>query len=767
MLYAQKCEVCHGVDGVVHDDDVAVDYPLDVSKFTLASLTSKIDIDMPKGIGEPADCVGQCAADIAAYVITWERSDGFTCETENPVTYSPRQLRILTVDEYQNTLEDLLNVDRDYRTEILTDGRKGTFPNNSSANVDEPRANKYWNVAEKVAAWAVENGQPFVCDVNTDCASIFMDDFAYRAFRRPLTNAEITTFENIFSEYPGEAGLEVALTSVLNSPQFLYRSEMGRKVADVLNGEGIEPRYIAADPITIIAPEDFASGPVENGFAQISLYGNAGKTISNYTFTGDDILKIKVRGTFADGAWPTLSLKIANQEIATQPVDFGSTRTLTFRLEGIVGNNQYMQIENKNSGAHSQSRDLYLGEMVFGRAELELPSKGDEEKLAMADPNAYVLTPYELATYLSYTLTGSTPDADLLEAAATGGLDYADQIRAHVQRLLDTDAGRRQMGVFAGYWFNTDRVVLPDFNRDTAVFPGYTENVRNAMAEEVRQLFRVVFYNESGAHPFETFYNGDFTVLNKTLADFYGISAGSTGDNDWRMVDSLDKRGGILTTGAFMTVNAHSDKTAPIIRAVRVREQMLCQHIDPPPLLVEDRQHLLEQAEAEYKQGIATSRSYYEIITNSPACDGCHQYQINPMFGMEDFDQVGQWRDTQKGSTGMTLDIDSSGFLYGPENVTDTSTRIPFEGAKGLSKVLGDLPGTHECLIQKSFRYAIGMPISNKAVDKNAESELTPQQQNDFACAANTAQQAFEAAGRSPRAVMTELVMQDFVRFRN
>lgn len=764
-LYGQLCQSCHGTEGVDIKNGGDAAFPLDAGKFTLASLMRKIDIDMPPAIGatKPSDCAGQCAADVAAYVITWTDDVELSCDTQDPVTYSPRRLRLLTVNEYQNTLQDLLGVTKDYRQDVLPDDKKGKFPNNATANVDEGRANKFWNIASEVAAWAVENSKPFACTATADCATPFIEDFAYRAFRRPLTQAEITVFEDIFSAYPGAEGMELALVTVLNSPQFLYRSEMGRLVADVLTGADVEPRYVPENP-QVFPPDTLNGGsaPVD-GFSRVPLY-NAKDGGIGYTFTGDDIMTIRLRGTYAADAWPTLHVNIDNKRIATQVVDFAGAKTLTFRIEGVSGGNKYMRLENQ--GAHTQSRDLYIGDITLGKAVLEIPSKGDEEKLMQADADSYVLTPFELATYLSYTLTGSTPDATLLEAAANEGLDYPEQILAQVNRLLDTPSGRQQMGVFAGYWFDTDKIVSSNYQRDNTQFPNYTMPVREAMAEEVRQLFRTVFFDKTGKFPFESFYTGDFTVLNSILANYYGIDAGTTSANDWRVVENLEKRGGILTTGAFMTVNAHIDKTAPIIRAVRVREQMLCQHIDPPPLLVEDRQHLLELAEAEYKQGIATSRRYYEVITDAASCDGCHEYQINPMFGMEDFDQVGQWRSTQKGSTGMTLEIDKSGFLYGPENITDTATRIPFQGAKGLSKVLGSLPGAHECLVEKTFRYATGMAVHNKAVDPAFEPPLTEEQREHFACAAQNAEQAFEAANNSPRAVMAELVMQDFVRFR-
>ena len=753
-LYEEKaCSACHGSEGITVDAGGDATFPLDAGKFTLASLTRKIHNDMPISIGTPEDCEDQCAADIAAYVITWAEIIDLSCNDENPISYSPRSLRLLTANEYQNSLQDLLGITKDYTDDIVSDDRKGQFPNNMTANVDEARANRFWQISEEIAAWAVENDQPFACDMNAFCADEFINEFAYRLFRRPLTQAEAAAYEEIFNEYPGAEGMETALIAALNAPQFLYRSEMGLPVADVLSGDAFEEEYVAVDPVSIPAGS-FGSGSATDGFVRIQHYYGGQLP---YEFTGNDLVRLRLRAV--DPSGQSFSVRLGGGQYDFE-LDSPNVRTFTIPVEGLTGGHHlHIDVTGDDSG-------LYLGEIAIGRKELRIPSKGDEEKLALADPDAYVLTPYEMASYLSYALTGSTPDDELLEAAADGGLDYPEQVLAQVNRLLDSPAGRRQMGVFAGYWFDTDRVTDNHFNRDETEFPTYTMDVREAMAKEVRELFRTIFFDTSGEYPFETFYTGDFTMVNSVLADFYGIPSNSRSADDWQMATNLDKRGGILTSGAFMTVNAHIDKTSPIFRAVRVREQMLCQHIDEPPLLVEDRQHLLELAEEEYRQGIATSRRYFEVLTDAPSCAGCHEYQINPLFGMEDFDQVGLWRDTQKGSTGMTLDIDASGYLYGPENVTDTATSIPFHGAKELSKIIGTLQSAHSCLVEKSFRYATGMPMHPRAVDSAFEQPLTEQQRTDFACAGDKAIQAFSATDNSPRAAMTELMLQDFVRFR-
>ncbi|WP_053981687.1 DUF1592 domain-containing protein [Marinagarivorans algicola] len=746
LFSAHNCNACHGTS---NNEDGAIN-PLNVNKYTSQSLFAKVHEEMPLQIAEPTTCVDQCAADITAYLETW-RPATVTCSNPDTIGYTPRRLRLLTVDEYQNSLEDLLGLDTNYTDKIVGDGKKGKFPNNATTVVGENRANKYWAAAESIAAWAVENDKPFSC--NGGCADKFIDEFAPMMYRRPLTDAERAIYEKIFDNATGSDGLQFSLVTALNSPQFLYRSELGHKVSEVLATEPV-PYYRPAPPLT----QWNIGTPDADGFTEIRYYAGSQTT---YNWTGNDIVAFTVKATKgANGELPTqVKFTIGGKEFEEE-ITTDKPKTYRYKLEGLSSNaSKNVQINNQLPN----NSKFYVSGFTFGKLELYTPARGDEEKMKKADPDSYVLDPYEYATLLAYTLTGSTPDKALFDAANNDGLHYEAQIRAQVERLLDSPRGRERMGAFAGYWFETDKVTDSGANRDATEFPNYTMAVRESMAEEVRELFREIFYNN---REFNSLYSGDFTVLNKTLADYYGVVSGSTGADDWQVVDSLEKRGGILTTGAFMTVNAHPDKTAPIIRAVRMREQMLCQHIAPPPLLVADRDALLALADEEYKKGIATTRRYYEVITDSPACAGCHEYQINPLFGTEDFDQVGQWRDTQKGSTGMDLDIDNTGTLYGATTVTDNSGAIEFNGAKGLSKVIAQLPGVEECLMDKTFRFVAGMPIKETSVDANFESSLTAQQRTDFKCVEDKATTAYNAASKNPRAVMTEMVMQDLLRYR-
>jgi hypothetical protein len=256
---------------------------------------------------------------------------------------------------------------------------------------------------------------------------------------------------------------------------------------------------------------------------------------------------------------------------------------------------------------------------------------------------AFVLTPFELASTLAFRLTGAAPDSELLDAARTGRLATRADIRAQVERLIDSDKGREQMAAFVARWFRLDE--LEQVSRPEN--PELTEEVKAAMLEEVRSHFLYVFYDESVRY--SELFGGDHTFLNATLAEFYGIS-GSFGDGFQKAM--VEGRGGPIASGAFMTINAHADRTAPILRAVRSRQTALCHHIDPPnsPIAGDDidaqRAAAQEQVTArEAAEGALSSRDFYFLYTDGiDARAGCRAEIINPHFGMEDFDNIGRLR---------------------------------------------------------------------------------------------------------------------------
>ena len=142
------------------------------------------------------------------------------------------------------------------------------------------------------------------------------------------------------------------------------------------------------------------------------------------------------------------------------------------------------------------------------------------------DPGIHPVSPWELATRLSYFLWASTPDIALLEAAGNGSLMKPEGRAAQVKRMLRDPKARTLAEEFAGQWLEFHR-----FGEHTAVdaklFPEFTDSLRADMFQETRTFFEHLIRED---RPVREILMADYTFLNERLAKHYGVP-GVTGEN--------------------------------------------------------------------------------------------------------------------------------------------------------------------------------------------------------------------------------------------
>jgi hypothetical protein len=144
------------------------------------------------------------------------------------------QLRRLSHTEYRNTLRDLLPELTLPEIQLAPDPTPHGFDNDAASLIAAPLlVNQYFANADSIAAEIVQNRAMILsCDPadGADCGRQFIVEFATRAYRRPLGQAEIDQLHAIFVANLG-AGFDVALhltaQAILQAPQFLYRTETG------------------------------------------------------------------------------------------------------------------------------------------------------------------------------------------------------------------------------------------------------------------------------------------------------------------------------------------------------------------------------------------------------------------------------------------------------------------------------------------------------------------------------------------------------------
>lgn len=157
----------------------------------------------------------------------------------------PRGLRRLSHVEYGHTVEALLGpglpagLPAQPTAALAPDEVVDGFDNHAAALVvTDLLADQYRALAEELAA-AVDIGPLVPCGVadgGRACARAFIVDFGLRAFRRPLTAGDIDRYLALYDlvavDDGFEAGVRWIIGAMLQSPHFLYRTELGRRDGD-------------------------------------------------------------------------------------------------------------------------------------------------------------------------------------------------------------------------------------------------------------------------------------------------------------------------------------------------------------------------------------------------------------------------------------------------------------------------------------------------------------------------------------------------------
>lgn len=261
------------------------------------------------------------------------------------------------------------------------------------------------------------------------------------------------------------------------------------------------------------------------------------------------------------------------------------------------------------------------------------------------------LDDHQLASRLSYLLWATMPDAELSALADAGKLHEPDVLAGQARRLLGDARSRALFDGFGAQWLGLDKLAAKTF--DAAKFPQMTGALRAAMVDEARLLFdSIVRENRS----LTAFIDSDYTYLNATLAPIYGLEGSVRGPEMRKVALNDANRGGILTMPGILAMSSFPNRTSPVNRGVWVLEQVLGEHVPPPPPNVPT----LEKQDHQ-KVATMTLRQRTELHRSDPTCASCHKV-LDPIgFGLENFDAIGRWRDRDE-SGGA---IDATGELPG------------------------------------------------------------------------------------------------------
>ena len=163
-------------------------------------------------------------------------ASGFVCPA-NTVEPGPAPLRLLTQDQYLNTVHDLLGDIAQLDTVFDRTGHASVF-GLQQGDVSQVALESYQKAAEIIGTATVANATKLKtiapCATGADkrgCARTFVQSFGALAYRAPVVDAadidrHLAVYD-VGAKTSHEHGLELVLRSMLQSARFLYRVELG------------------------------------------------------------------------------------------------------------------------------------------------------------------------------------------------------------------------------------------------------------------------------------------------------------------------------------------------------------------------------------------------------------------------------------------------------------------------------------------------------------------------------------------------------------
>ncbi len=356
----------------------------------------------------------------------------------------------------------------------------------------------------------------------------------------------------------------------------------------------------------------------------------------------------------------------------------------------------------------------FLYRVEFGQAE-------------SVEGDVYALTPYETASRLSYLLWGTMPDDALFEAAERNELRTPAQIEAQARRMVAAPRARESVKNFHRQWLGLDEMgFIAAAGRDAEIYPDYSESLLPLWQQETELFLDHAIFEQDA--DLATLLTAPYSLMNRDLAAFYGVSQMPAGDTFEPVDLNPDRHAGFLTHASLLARYSKTDGSSPVLRGKFVRERLLCQFPPAPPDNVPEPPNV---------DTTKTTREQYIEHRENEACSVCHVWMDPIGFGFENFDAIGRYRAEQNG-----MPIDASGELI----YTDSDTT--FNGVVELGELLANSDQVRECVSKQWFRFAYGRAETSQDT-----------------CSIDSINQAFRDSGWDIKELLVALTTTDAFRY--
>ncbi len=299
-------------------------------------------------------------------------------------------------------------------------------------------------------------------------------------------------------------------------------------------------------------------------------------------------------------------------------------------------------------------------------------------------PGMHRLDGYSKASRLSYLLWNTTPDDELLSAAASGELDTVNGIEKQFERMIASPRVEDGLEAFFEDMLEFER--FETLEKDPIIYPAFVLDVPDHAREQtLRTLTHLLLEEEAD---YRDIFTSRKTFISGALGTIYRVPV----DNPVGWVEyefpENSPWSGIHTHLSFQALFSHPGKSSPTLRGQAVREHLLCQKIPEPPGDVD-----FSEFNDDTNPVNRTARQRLDVHNKEPSCAGCHKLMDPIGLAMEQFDGAGQFRLRENDTL-----IDPSGELDG----------MAYEDAVGLGLALRDNPSAPACVTHRLYAYATG-----------------------------------------------------------
>lgn len=294
-------------------------------------------------------------------------------------------------------------------------------------------------------------------------------------------------------------------------------------------------------------------------------------------------------------------------------------------IDGLVGFfEQQMHEGKKYQEAMSETLGIVLASPSF--LYIEETSK---------TPDTRTISPHTFAVRLAYFLWSSPPDEELYAAAANGTIFDANEVQKQIRRMLSDRKADAFYHGFMSQWAELDR--FEAISVDPSEYYTFNKGLRYSAYKEVIEFFKVLVQENLPVH---NLIDSNFVVVNAHLANHYGFSGVNSNEFQKVSIPQNSTRGGFITQTAFLTLGSNGERTSPVIRGTMVLDKILNNPPPPPPPNV-------PELGSESNKPM-TNRQMVALHQQQTVCASCHS-RIDPIgFGMENYDVIGRWRETEK-----------------------------------------------------------------------------------------------------------------------